>query len=266
VRRALERGGLVRIAVAVAAAVALTTALTAVAFGERTQKGNVISYLRGGISPLALPRDRAVPVAVHLEGGLEADRGDLLPRVTRVELGLPAKGVLSTRGLATCPTRSLRDARPPEALAACGKAIVGHGRLSAQVRLENQPPFQINARLLAFNGHLDGGRAVILHAYAADPPTVAVLPFRLRRGGGRFGLSLVASLPPALGPWPRLASFEVTLFRRYAYNGQARSYLSASCPIPERVPAGFFSFAKASYALAGGRHITTGITRGCRAR
>ena len=45
----------------------------------------------------------------------------------------------------------------------------------------------------------------------------------------------------------------MTLSRRYSYRGRARSYLSASCPIPPRFTAGFFSFAKASFTLAGGR-------------
>ena len=58
----------------------------------------------------------------------------------------------------------------------------------------------------------------------------------------------------------------MTLSRRYAYRGQRRSYLSASCPIPPRFTAGFFSFAKASFTLAGGGRIGTGIARGCRAR
>jgi hypothetical protein len=95
---------------------------------------------------------------------------------------------------------------------------------------------------------------------------VAVLPFIVEPGSGRFGTALVADLPPALGPWPHLAHFEMTLSRRYSYRGRSRSYLSASCPIPPRFTAGFFSFAKASLTLAGGRQIGTAVARGCRAR
>lgn len=109
-------------------------------------------------------------------------------------------------------------------------------------------------------------RAVILHTYSSDPPTVAVLPLRVRRQGGRFGLGLVADLSRALGPWPRLSGFGITLSRRFSYRGARRSYLSASCPLPKRQTAGFFSFAKTTYTLAGGGRISTAITRGCRAR
>ena len=132
--------------------------------------------------------------------------------------------------------------------------------------LPNQDPFQIHASLLAFNGRVGGRRAVLLHAFAAKPPTVVVLPFVLHRRAGRFGMALVADLPPTLGPWPHFAHFEMTLSRRYSYRGRERSYLSASCPIPPRFTAGFFSFAKASFTLVGGRHVGTGIARGCRAR
>jgi len=236
------------------------------ASGERTQKGNLIVSLDGGLSPLALPRDRPAPVSVHLEGGLQTSDRAPLPRVTRIELGLPSQGVLSTRGLPRCPSRLLRNAKPPEALEACRDALVGKGRLEAQVALPNQGAFPVEAGVLAFNARIDGRRAVLLHAYTANPPTVSVLPLRLQRGGGRFGLAMVGNLSPALGPWPRLRHFDLTLFRRYSYGDSRRSYLSASCPIPKSFTAGFFSFAKVTFGLADGRRIGTGIARSCRAR
>jgi hypothetical protein len=237
-----------------------------IAEGERSQRGNLIVSLDGGLAPLKLPRDRPAPVSVRLEGGLQSADGTLLPRVTRVELALPGQGVIDTQGLATCSQRRLRNTKPPEALAACRPALIGRGRLRADVVVPNQAPFEIDAQLLAFNGRIGGRRAVILHGFSSRPPTVVVLPFLLRPGSGRFGLALVADLPRALGPWPRLAHFEITLSRRYTYRGRAHSYISASCPIPKRFTAGFFSFAKATLTLAGGRTIGTGIARGCRAR
>lgn len=249
------------------ALIALAGLAPAAAQAERTQRGNLISSLDGGLTPLALPRDRPVPVSVRLEGGLQTSDGALVPRVTRLELGLPAQGVVSTRGLPACPAHSIHDARPAEALAACRSALVGRGSIEARVSLPGQGPISVRSRVLVFNartGH--GGRGVLLHAYSADPPTVAVLPLRLGKGKGRFGLALAGKLPPALGPWPRLSHFEITLFRRYSYRGRSRSYLSASCPIPKSFTAGFFSFAKASYRLADGRRISTGIARSCRAR
>jgi hypothetical protein len=249
------------------AALALVAGLGAgMARGERSQQGNLIVSLDGGLSPLKLPRDRTRPVAVRLEGGLQTADGSQLPRVTRIELGLPQQGVLSTRGLPTCSQRRLRNTKPFEALAACRPALIGRGRLEANVVLPNQAPFTIQAGLLAFNGRVGGHRAILLHAFAASPPTVAVVPFLIRPGSGRFGTALVADLPAALGPWPHFAHFAITLSRHYVYRGRSHSYLSASCPIPPRFTAGFFSFARATLTLAGGRTIGTGIARGCRAR
>jgi hypothetical protein len=247
---------------------ALLAALGAgLARGERTQRGNLIVSLDGSLTPLKLPRDRPAPVAVHLDGGLRTADGAVLPRVTRVELGLPDQGVISTRGLPTCSQRRLRNAKRADALAACRGALVGRGRLRADVVLPNQDPFTVDAGLLAFNGRTRGGRrAVLVHAFAAKPPTVVVLAFVLRHRGGRFGTALVADLPPTLGPWPHFAHFEITLSRRYSYRGRERSYLSASCPIPRRFTAGFFSFAHAGFTLLGGRQVGTGIARSCRAR
>jgi hypothetical protein len=254
-------------AAALAALAVIAATLAGPARGERKQRGGVIVSLDGDVSPLRLPRQRPAPVALRLEGGLRSADRSLLPRVTEVEIALPSQGVVSTRGLPVCSARRLRYAKPPAALAACRPALVGHGSLEAEVLLPGQGPFAVHARLLLFNGRAAGGRqAVLLHAYARRPPIVVVLPFVLRHRRGDFGTALVARLPPALGPWPRLAHFEMTLARRYRYRGRRRSFLSASCPIPPRFTAGFFGLARSTYTLVGGRRLGVEIVRGCRGR
>jgi hypothetical protein len=251
---------------------ALAAALVAVTGGggragaEQTQRGVLVSALDGELRPLTLPRDRPAPIAVHLEARLRTADGSLLPRMSSIEIGLPSQGALSTRGLPVCPARRIRDTRTGEALAACGAALVGRGRLDALVALPGQDPFPVRTRLLAFNSRVGERRAVLLHAGAGNPPTSSVLPLLIRPGAGRFGTALVGRVSSALGPWPRLRRFEITLFRRYDYAGSRRSFLSASCPLPPSLTAGFFSFARASYGFAGGARIATGIARGCRAR
>jgi hypothetical protein len=233
---------------------------------EQTQRGVLVSALDGEARPLALPRDHPAPIAVHLEGRLRTTDSSLLPRVTRLAIGLPSQGVLSTPGLPACPARRLRDTRSGEALAACRGALVGRGSLDALVALPGQRPFPVRARLLAFNSLVGGRRAVLLHAGAGNPPTSSVLPLLVRSGSGRFGTALVGRVAAALGPWPRLRRFQITLFRRFDYRGSRRSFLSASCPLPPSLTAGFFSFARVSYGFAGGARIATGIARSCRAR
>jgi len=252
-----------RLLVALVVLVGLTAAT---AQGERAQRGNLIVTLDGGFAPRALPRDRPAPVSVRLEAGLRTADDSTLPRVTRVELGIPGQGLLSSRGLPTCKPRRIRNTTTAKALEACGPALIGTGRMVAQVKIPGQPAFAVHARLLAFNGRVHGQRAVIAHGLALRPPTVVVLPFLIELRPGKFGTVLTAHLPPNLGPWPRFAHFEMNLHRRYTYRGRERSYINASCPLPKRVPFAPFSFAKATFTFADGRQISKGIARTCRAR
>ncbi len=251
---------------AIVALLLAALALAGVARGERVQRGNLIVSLDGRFAPLALPRDRTAPVSVQLRAGLETADRSVLPRVTQVELGIPGQGVITTRGLPTCSPRQLRNTTSARALEECRPALIGTGRMLAQVKVPHQPPFAVHARLLAFNGRIHGRRAVIVHGISLLPPTSVVLPFLIHLRPGRFGTVLVAHLPATLGPWPRFARFEMDLFRRYTYRNERFSYLSASCPLPKRVTAGFFSFAKATFTLQDGHRISTGIARSCRAR
>ena len=253
--------------IALAVVVALAALGAQAALGERSQYGDLIVRLDGGLSPLRLPRDRPAPVAVRLEGGLSTADGAELPRVTEIELGLPSQAVVDFAGLPSCGLRRLRDATPARARALCGRALVGRGHLWSQVRLPHQEPFPMRATLLAFNGRDRAGRrAVILHAVTSWPPSVVVLPFVFEPGDGRFGLSLKARLPASLGPWPRLSHFSLTLSRRFVSGGARQSFLSASCPAPGSFTAAFFSFARARFTLADGSHLGTSIARGCRVR
>ena len=255
----------IRLRALLGALLLLVIVLASSAQAERAQRGNLIVSLDGRLSPLRLPREGTAPVSIHLAGGLRTDDGSTLPRVRRVEIGLPGSGVLDTAGLPLCRPRLLHDTRPGEARAACGDARVGHGMLSARVTLPRQPAFTVHAKLQAFNARIGGRRAVVVHGFSADPPTTLVLPFSIEHRAGRFGTVLVGDLSSSLGPWPRLADFELTLSRRFSHRGRVHSYLRASCPIPRRFTAGFFSFAKLSFELVGGGHIGTGIARSCRA-
>lgn len=239
--------------------------VAAIAQGERTQHGTLIVSLGGRLSPLALPRTHAASVAVDLEGSLRTADGSPLPRVTRVEFGLPQQAVLSTDGLPICTRRKLLVTSSADALAACQAALVGRGHVDLTVQVPGQEPFAVHTRLLAFNARVGERRAVLLHAYTASPPLAVVLPFIYGHGSGRFRRTLSADLP-VLGEWARVAEFSMVLSRRYVSGGRGRSYLSASCPIPKRLTAGFFSFARVAYSLADGRQVGAAIARSCRAR
>jgi hypothetical protein len=260
-RHPRRRDGVVAIAVLVALA-----ALAGAAVAERTQFGNVIVSLDGRVSPLRLPRDRPAPVSVHVSGALETANGATLPRVTRIELGFAGPGTIFSEGLPLCSLRRLLHTTHAGALAACRPALVGQGILHAQVLVEGQPPFGVQAQLLAFNARIHGRQALLLHGYASEPPTSAVIPFVVRHPGGGSRTVLEGKVPRGLGPWPHYATFSMTFGRRYAYRGEGHSFLNARCPLPPRFSAGFLSVARVAYTFAGGRRVGRDIVRSCRAR
>lgn len=243
---------------------ALVLGVAVNASAERVQKGNLIVTLNGGISPRKLPRNKRVPVKVRLAGRVLTADNTPLPRVNWIRLELAWRGVLSTKGLEVCPRGRLVNRISQQALRACGSALVGSGTLYAQIFVPNQRPFGVRARLLAFNGKTKGGRpAVLVHAFAPNPPVAFVIPFSVHHKKGTFRTVLITTIRRSVGPWPHVANFQIGISRHYRYRGRWRSYTSASCPAPTGFTAGFSS-ARATYVFAGRRELTVESVRSCR--
>lgn len=234
---------------------------------ERSQKGNLIVSLNGGITPKSLPRHRKAPVAVHLLGGVHTADGSPIPRVNWIKLELAWRGSLSRHGLPVCPQSRLKSTDDQQAMRACGAAVVGSGKLFAQIFVPNQSPFGVHANLIAFNGQTKQGRpAVLVHAYSNNPPVAFIIPFSIHRQKGAFRTVLVTTIRRSIGPWPHVASFQINVSRTFHWRGKERSYLNASCPAPKQFTGGFLSFARATYTFAGGEQQTIESVRSCHAR
>jgi hypothetical protein len=251
----------------VAIAVSVAVTLAGRAGAERVQDGNLIVTLSGGIRPKTLPRHERAPVAVHLGGRVLTSDGSPLPRVDWIKLELAWRGRIFRHGLMVCPEGRLQFRTSGQALRACAAALVGHGKLSAEIFVPNQSPFHVSADLLAFNGQSRAGRPkVLVQAYSHNPPVSFVIPFSVHHKKGSFRTVLVTTIRRSVGPWPHVANFHVVVSRSFGYQGQRHSYLSASCPIPKRFTAGFLSFARATYTFQGGKQLATESVRSCRAR
>jgi hypothetical protein len=253
---------------AVLAALATLALLAGQVEAERSQSGDLIVFLNGGIAPRRLPRHHLAPVAVRLQGGIRTAEHLPLPRVKEIRLELAWRGVLFTRGLPLCAETRLQSVDSRQALAVCRSAVVGRGRLYARVFLPGgQAPFGLHAHLLAFNGQTKHGHtAVWVLAYSSDPPVSVVLPFHVRHQPGPFRTVLVTVVPRSVGPWPHFAHFHIVVSRRFFYRGKSHSYLNASCPLPPRFTAGFLSLARATFKLADGKQLRAETVRSCRAR
>jgi hypothetical protein len=253
--------------VAAVLALVMLALLGGSAGAERSQEGNLIVALNGGITPRELPRHRPVPVVVHLAGRALTSDSSPLPRVNWIRLELAWRGVLDTQGLAVCPRARLIGKASWQAYRACRPALVGRGGLDADVFIPNQKPFEVHAKLLAFNGKTKVGRpAVLVHAFAPNPPVSFVIPFSVHHRKGAFRTVLITMIRKTVGPWPHVANFDVAISRSFTYKGRRHSYVSASCPVPKSFTAGFLSFARATYTFEGGKQIATESVRSCRAR
>lgn len=249
------------------AAIAVLAPSAGEAGAECGGDGGVVACLDGSIAPRLLPRDRPAPVSVTLSGKVRGTAGSPPPRLARIEFAFGARGGLDTTGLPLCPRARLRNATSRQALARCGGALVGRGSIEAEVLLNPSDPLLAHARVLVFNGRSGGRPAVWVHAYSASPPVSFVLPFLIfSPRSGAFGTVVRAPVAGALGRWPRLRSFELTLGRRYRAGGTSRSYLSASCPLPPRFHTFAVPVARATYDFSAGPTISTTILRRCAVR
>jgi hypothetical protein len=190
-----------------------------------------------------------------------------LPRVNWIKLELAWRGTLDTRGLSVCPRVRLTSTNNRQALEFCRGSQVGRGHLFAQVFVPNQPPLNVHADMVAFNGRTKAGRpAVLVHAYSTNPPASFVIPFTVHHKAGAFRTVLIATIRRSVGPWPHVANFQIAVSRSFRYHGTMHSYLSASCPVPKHFSAGFLSFARATYTFGDGTQIHTQAVRSCRAQ
>jgi hypothetical protein len=249
------------------AALLLALCLAAPTRAELTQEGDLLVGFDGQMTPKRLPRHTPAPVAVRVAGDFKAVGGAPLPQLRTISVALNSAGRLDDTGLPTCRVAAIQPATEAAAHRICGRAIVGSGRVALEIHLENQPPFSIVARLLAFNGPVARGRKLILaQVYAKSPPGAFVLTFKLRKRPGVFGTVMSTSLPPAAGGWAFLTHFEMTLSRRYRFRGRSHSYISAACAAPAGLPGIVFPFASARYGFANGQTLKTTVARSCKVR
>jgi hypothetical protein len=247
----------------VAGVVALSLLGTAQA--EVVSGGNVRVSFRGWISPQKLPRSEAAPIALHVAGTVEPV-GDRRPAsLARVTVEINRHGVVTTRGLPTCPWRLLMAVTTRRALAVCGDALIGTGHFTSHIDIPEQAPFPAVGRLLAFNSSRNGKPAVAAHVYGTDPvPTSEVLRMTFsRRGQGSFGPIVTVEMPKIGNEWGYVNGFDLTLKRRYRYHGRAMSLISASCPAPAGVREAPFKAARGIYELADGRTLTRTLSGSC---
>jgi hypothetical protein len=240
-------------------------ALASLASAETIQKGAVRIAFDGKITPQKLPREGTAPVKVAVSTEITATAGKPLAQLRKIEIAINRHGKLDSTGLAVCEIDDIQPATTEKALEACGDSLVGEGHFAAEVALSRQAAFPSAGKMFAFNGTYKGRPAILAHVYGDQPvPTSFTLPFLITKTKGTFATVLTASFPAADNNL--VTAIDLNLQRSFVFKGQRRSYASAGCPAPKGFPGATFPFAKASYVFAGGRKLSSTLTRSCRAR
>jgi hypothetical protein len=242
--------------VSAASALALSPCVGA----EVSQKQGVRVTVDGGLSPSALPRKGSAPVAVRVDGQIEAKGGaDALPQLQRLQIAINAAGKLDLHGIPHCRINHINPSTNEEALAACRSSLIGEGDFSANVVLPEQSPFPSKGRLLAFNGTIGGQPAIFAHIYGTNPlPTSYVFAFRVKEAKGTFGTILETSFPRATGDWGYVTGISLDLNKK--------SFIRAGCPAPKGFDKAVFPLVKTNFSFAGGLSLTNTLTRSCKAK
>ena len=265
-----RRRGLVTISttglVALLGALMVSGLLVAGAGGETVRQGGLQVSFGGSVMPKVLPRTGTTPVSVAIRGGVRALAGGPPPSLRRIAIEVNRVGVLDRRGLSACPAGRLRASSTADALAACGPALVGEGRVGGVLVLPEQVPTEFGGRVVAFNGRMpDGSPAILAHLFAPRPAPIAfVLAFRIERGHGTFGTRLVATVPGQTRRTAHITSFSLRLHRVFHVGGERRSYLSAGCPAPAGFTSATFPLLRTSYAFVGEKTVSDTLVRTCR--
>jgi hypothetical protein len=247
----------------------LTASLGAtLAHAEIECEGDVCVKFGGDFAPRALPRDRDVPVTVHLHTSFKTPEGGRPPHLRRISFAVNRYGRISTAGLPTCRASLLESTDPATALSRCRPALVGQGDFYANVEFPDRPPFPVHGRMLAFNGRSHGRPAILLHIHGSTPVDVTViLTFTIHHPAeGKFGTVLATRIPRLASDLGYVTRVSLTFNRIYRYEGERRSFLSARCAAPAGFPGAIFSFTRGTFVFAGEREIATTLTRNCRVR
>lgn len=241
-------------------------ALAAAAGAEVVQSGDVRVNFAGTFAPQALPRERAAPISVSVEGKISTTDGSQPPPLRELRMELNSAGEIDTSGLPACRSAQLQSTSSETALQRCRSAQVGKGHFVAQLRFGGEPII-VNGRALVFNGIVGGQPGMFIHIYIAQPVRVTlVVPLKIGRGEGKFGTVLTTRVPPLVGGLGSITELQLKIARQYRYRGERHSYLSAACAAPEGFPGISFTFARGVFAFAGGHTMHAVLAGNCRVR
>jgi hypothetical protein len=227
-----------------AAAVAVMAVVAGSAAGITIKAGNIEATFDGKISPTAFPKKEKAPVALQLEGKLKTTDGAHIAAAKTISLDFDKAGELFTKGLPSCTAGSIESTLTSQAKAKCGGALVGTGRVTAEIAFPEQAPFGASGPLLIFNASKGNKQALLLHVYAKVPaPTTFVVPVAIKKTHGKYGTNAFIKVPTITSGQGSVTSFKAKIGKKFTVGGKKESLLNASCPTGTLFVHGDFDFA-----------------------
>ncbi len=211
---------------------ASASAILAAGNSTTVRAGNLVLHAEGAFSPKVMPKDKFAPISFHGNDSVATVDGSHVPPAQTVHLQIDKHFRIESTGLPSCTLAQIKASSPSHAMKACGPALIGKGRASAQAAFPEQAFIDAKGVLLAFNGPTVGGYSEMLfYAYVDVPaPTALVVVAKLAKDSGKYAYRITATVPKLVGGYGSLTGFELTFGRRWTYKGKQHSYLSAECP------------------------------------
>lgn len=214
-----------------AACLAVGGSVVAVAEPGEIIVGNLVLRADGGFKPEVLPRRKRVPIRFQGYATIRTKDRSRPPALRHARIDFDRDGKLNPGGLPNCPPGRLEARTAQQARRVCGGAIVGKGRVSADIELLGAR-FRVRSPLTLFNGpRLRGDPTVLAHAQTSVPifqAYVVIAPIERRRGR-TFGYRTSFDVPPIAGGAGSLTRVDARIGRRFSRGGTRRSYVTARC-------------------------------------
>jgi hypothetical protein len=213
------------------ALVALGALAISVAQAQVVKSGNLEIEIEGDFAPKALPKKTQAPIKLEVEGSMATLDKSHVPAVKEIYLEFDRNGKLNTKGLASCTVGKLQSTLTNQAKAACRKALIGTGRVTAEIALPEQRPFSAGGPLLIFNGSKGRKQELIFHVFANVPaPTTVVTTAKIGKGKGPYGTTARVKVPSITSGQGSLTSFKAKLRKSWRTKGRKQNLLLARCP------------------------------------
>jgi hypothetical protein len=231
-------------------------------------RGTLQVNVDASISPHKLPRESRAPVAVSIGWHVSTTDGSQPPQLKKLKIEINRNGILDPTGLPVCPYNKIQPASTSRALKNCRSSLVGKGSFAAIVGIEGQESYVAKGKMVVFNSEKGGKPVLFGQIYSAYPfANSFVITFKVNKPKkGNYGTSLTAVLPHTLLAWGNLTEIQMRLSRKYAFNGEWRSFLTATCPTPKGIGIASFNLARTSFAFVGGQQVSSTLSDDCTVR